>query len=423
MHREEGKVPVPLFAADRIDLTVEWRALLHGALVGEMELFRPTLELVAGQTPSPGRLPEEMDWAQRLVGLYPFEFDRVAVHEGQIHFRAPHREPPVDVALHDVRIETRNLTNSRDLSAARPARVTLDARVQRSGRVTIELEIDPLAARPDFRLELEVASIQLAELNDFLRAYVGVDAQRGRFDLTSRVVSEDGRFDGYVEPLLRGVDLLKLDEEAEKQGLLATLWEAAVGGAAEVLENQPEDQLAARVPLHGSFEKPKLGVWGALVSLFENGYVEALRPSVELLRERARRERLGLSGQARGAREAGRSMPSLCRRARSVLGWSPSTSAGAARAVDLPMRALEHLLHGLVGELGVGALPARIPGGREPRLHRGHERVHRHTGERRREDLLEIAEGLAALRRLRAAGVVLCSVPPRIALEIDDERG
>lgn len=31
------------------------------------------------------------------------------------------------------------------------------------------------------------------------------------------------------------------------------------------------------------------------------------------------------------------------------------------------------------------------------------------------------AEGLAALRRLRAAGVVLCGVPPRIALEMEDE--
>jgi hypothetical protein len=253
-----------------------------------MELFRPKVELVTGQTPSPRRLPEEMGWAKRLVDLYPFELDRVAVHDGQMHFRAPHREPPVDVALYDVTIEARNLTNSRALSAARPAHVSLAARVQHSGRVAVELEIDPLAARPDFRMELEVASVQLAELNDFLRAYAGVDAERGRFDLTSRVVSDDGRFDGYVEPLLRDVDVLKLDQEAKQQGLFATLWEATVGGAAEVLENQREDQLAARVPLHGSFEKPVVGVWGALVSLFENGYVEALQPRMDLMRKGAR---------------------------------------------------------------------------------------------------------------------------------------
>ena len=193
-------MPTPLFKADRIDLTVEWRALLHGALVGEMELFRPTVELVAGQTPAPARLPEEMDWAKRLVELYPFDFDRVAIHEGEIHFRAPQREPPVDVALHDVTIEARNLTNSRELSATRPAHVTLEARAERSGRVAAELE----------------------------------------------------------------------------------------GGTAEALENEREEQLAARVPLHGSFEKPVVGVWGALVSLFENGYVETLRPRIELLRDRAR---------------------------------------------------------------------------------------------------------------------------------------
>jgi hypothetical protein len=253
-----------------------------------MELFRPTIELVTGQTPVPSRLPEEMDWAKRLVELYPFDFDRVAIHEGEIHFRAPRRKPPVDVALHDVTLEARNFTNSRALSAARPAHVTLEARAQRSGRVAAELAIDPLAARPDFQMKLEVASIQLAELDDFLRAYVGVDAERGRFDLTSRVVSDDGHFDGYVEPLLHDVDVLKLDEEPKEHGLFATLWEATVGGAAEALENQREDQLAARVPLHGSFEKPVVGVWGALVSLFENGYVEALQPRMDLMRKGAR---------------------------------------------------------------------------------------------------------------------------------------
>ena len=81
--------------------------------------------------------------------------------------------------------------------------------------------------------------------------------------------SEDGRFEGYVEPLLRDVDILRVEEEIDEQSIFATLWEALVGVTAELLENQPEDQLAARIPLRGSFERPDVGLWGALVSLFE----------------------------------------------------------------------------------------------------------------------------------------------------------
>jgi hypothetical protein len=289
IRKDGAKVPVPLLTADTIDLSVEWLALFRGSLVGEVEIDEPKLNFVAGPSPAQTQTGEGVDWAKQLEELFPFTLDRVAVRGGELHFRDPYRKPPVDVALHDVTIEAQNLTNSRDLSAEHPAQVSFAARAQRSGSAAAELEIDPFAERPDFKLKLEVVAIQLAELNDFLRAYAGVDAQRGRFDLVSEVVSNEGRFDGYVEPLLRDVDVLKVEEEIDEQGFFATLWEGLVGTAAEVLENQPEEQLASRIPLRGSYEEPEIGVLGALVSLFENGYVEALRPRIDLLKERSRR--------------------------------------------------------------------------------------------------------------------------------------
>jgi hypothetical protein len=288
IRKEGGEVPVPLLDADAIDLSIEWLALLRGSLAGEVVMHAPKLNFVAGPRPEQTQTGAGVDWTERLEELFPFSLDRFAVHGGQLHFRDPHREPPVDVALRDVTIEARNLTNSRDLSAQRPARASFSARAERSGRLAGELAIDPFAERPDFELKLELAALPLTELNDFLRAYAGVDVQRGRFDLTSEVVSDEGRFEGWVQPLLRDVDVLRLEEEAGEQGFFATLWEALVGTAAEVIENQPEEQLASRIPLRGSFEEPGIGVVGALVSLFENGYVEALRPRMELIRSRAR---------------------------------------------------------------------------------------------------------------------------------------
>src|SRR5436190_22944801 len=36
-----GNVPVPLFSAPRIDLSVQWGELFHGAVVGEIVVWKP----------------------------------------------------------------------------------------------------------------------------------------------------------------------------------------------------------------------------------------------------------------------------------------------------------------------------------------------------------------------------------------------
>jgi hypothetical protein len=51
----------------------------------------------------------------------------------------------------------------------------------------------------------------------------------------------------------------------------------------------------------------------------------------------------------------------------------------------------QHFEHRLVDELGVGAVPARMPGGLQPRFHFGVELLHRHAAQRRGKDLIEVS--------------------------------
>lgn len=285
IRKHDGGQPVPFVSAERFEVTIDWQALADGALVGEIELIRPRVDFVAGRPPT----GQEMKWVDRLEELYPFAFDRFAVIDGQVRFRDPHRDPPVDVALHDVQLEARNLTNSRERAVERPARVTLRARALDTGRIAAELALDPFAPRPKFRLDLELLGLQLPELDSFLRAYAGVDVERGTLDVSSEVTAEGGGFEGWVQPLMHDVDVLEVEKESEEQGFFATLWEGLVGVTSEVIENQSEDQVATRIPLRGTFAQPDIGVLEAIASLLRNGYVEALRPQMELLREDKRR--------------------------------------------------------------------------------------------------------------------------------------
>lgn len=281
-----GNVPVPLFAADAIDLSVQWRALLRGELVGEVELVRTVVNLVAGPTEATTQTGTRPHWSERLEELFPMRIDRFSVRDGTLRFRDPWREPAVDVGLTDLEVVARNLTNVREVSAEKPADVEITATAFRSGTLRATLALDPLSREPDFMLRGRVDDVSLPELNAFFRAYGGFDAERGELTLLTEIDCDGGAYRGYLKPLVTDLDVLYVADEAKEQGALDTLWEALFGGTAELIENQLRDQQGARIPVKGSFDDPQIGIWAALESLLRNGFLGALEPRFDRLTDR-----------------------------------------------------------------------------------------------------------------------------------------
>ena len=277
--KQEGDLPVPLFAARAIDLSVLWSSLLQGRLVGEIALDRPVVNFVAGPDAAATQTGEEANWWERVQALFPLELGRVEVADGEVWYRDYHAEPRVDVRLERVDAVARNLTNRRERAAGRPATVQVRASAFGQGHLEARLRIDPFADAPDFLLEGTLENLPLVRLNEVFRAYGRFDVQEGRLDVVTEVRAQGGGFEGYVKPLIQDLDVLHLGDEGGHP--LGLLWDAVVGAFGEVLENQPEDQIAARIPLAGSFEEPHIGGWRAFGSLLRNAYVEALRPHLE----------------------------------------------------------------------------------------------------------------------------------------------
>jgi hypothetical protein len=281
VEKRNGRVPVPFVAAPRVDLSIQWRALFDGAFVGEIHFDRLELNFVAGPRDADRQTGAGADWRRTVESLFPVKLNQVKVRHGVVHYRDFQSEPKVDIYLRDVELVAQNLTNSRDLSADRVAHITVRATPMTRGRLSARIDVDPFAVKPDFDLDGSLTNADLTQWNDFLRAYAGIDVKEGSITIYAELLASNGRFEGYVKPIVEGLDVLRLSEEVEEQGWLASVWEALVGGTAEVLEHQPDDRQAARIPISGTVPDPKASFWAALGTALRHAFVKELLPRLE----------------------------------------------------------------------------------------------------------------------------------------------
>lgn len=275
---EETGEETPLFSARTIDLSIEWKSILNGSLVGEMELKEPVLRFTKEQAEPDDLRADSSHFKHLFKEFVPLKINRLEVINGKLVFVDPYATPKVDVEMTSVYLVALNLRNSYDSSVLLPAAIRGNASVY-DGTLSYDVRLDPLAELPTFDLSAEWTGTRLVELNDFLEAYAKVDVSGGTFGLFTEVAAKDGRYKGYVKPMIN--DLKVLGKEDREDNPLRKLWEGITGGLGEVLENQPHDRIATKIPIEGSFDDPGVNVWYAIFQVLENAFIQALQPSID----------------------------------------------------------------------------------------------------------------------------------------------
>jgi hypothetical protein len=272
--KRNGGDQTPLFAAARLDLSVEWRELFHGAVVGQVTMVQPQLNFEETQT------GENESWDQILGSLFPFKLNRMEVKDGQIHFRNPHSNPPVDIFLRDVSVIATNLSNSRDIKGELPAGVTARGSTVGGGGMNVNLRLNPVKKAPTYEVTAELTNVTLTDLNSFFKAYGKFDVDNGSFAMFASIAAKDGSYDGYLKVFFEHLKVFAWDKE-RKKNVLEIFWQAVVGTTATILKNQFKDQLATKVPISGSYADNSVGVWRAVGTLLRNAFVRALMPQLD----------------------------------------------------------------------------------------------------------------------------------------------
>lgn len=95
--KSTGKVPVPLFSAPDVELSIQWAELLHGSMVGEVLVKRPEVNFVAGPTPEQSQAGVNKAWGKTLASFFPFRINKFEIRNGQVRFRNFHATYPVNI--------------------------------------------------------------------------------------------------------------------------------------------------------------------------------------------------------------------------------------------------------------------------------------------------------------------------------------
>ena len=268
-----GHVPVPFFSAPLIDLSVQWRAIFDGAFVGNIDFFEPKINFVNAPSKENSQVGVDKPWPQKIKQLFPLKINRFTVRNGEVHYRDFSKSANVDVIFDRVQMVAANLTNSKKLSKTMVAELQIEGRPLRAGDFRARVALNPYAEEPTFTLRSEVSELPLVKLNDFAKAYAGITFETGTLKLATEMTSDQGRFNGYVEPVFDHMGIFNPAHDSENP--IDFVWQGIVGGLTRMIRNQPKDRFGTKVPFRGNFDDPKAAVMTTIFNVFRNAFIKA----------------------------------------------------------------------------------------------------------------------------------------------------
>jgi hypothetical protein len=271
--KTNGKVPVPFFAAPLIDFSVQWRALIfERALVGNIEIHRPEMNLVNGSNEATRQAPVDEPWAQKVKQLFPLKINRFAVHDGNVRYRDFSHDPKVNLWVDHVQMVATNLTNSKKLSKSLIADIRIEGKPLSVGDVRSQISLDPYAPKPTFAFNLELKEMPLVKLNEFSKAYGHFTFDAGTLKVAIEASAKNGAYKGYIEPVF---DHMSIFNPAKEDNPLTAVWEAILEGITRIVRNHPRDRFGTKVPFSGTFDHPNPEILTTIFNAFRNAFIKA----------------------------------------------------------------------------------------------------------------------------------------------------
>jgi hypothetical protein len=280
IEKRDGHVTEPFFSAKRIDFSIAWNEVFHGRLVSRIYAKDAQLAFERGPDAASSQLTADKRWQDVVNDLFPIDITYLDIDGGVLKFVDTTHKPEVDISIHDLRVHASGLQNRPAPDGdPYPAKIDVTGVSIGGGDLHLFTKLQPLAEKPHFQLNIELKKVDLPALNDFLKAYTGVEVAGGRFEVFAQMEMGDGRYDGYVKPFFS--DLNFSDVKDEDKSLGHKIWKSIVAGIANLVKNKNSKQVATRIPFSGETDTMDIHTWKTIENALHHGFVKALSQGFE----------------------------------------------------------------------------------------------------------------------------------------------
>jgi hypothetical protein len=271
------KEQTPFLEAKKIDLSIHWRELFRGRIVGEVVAENFVVKFTKDKM-TPGEVKEDKNILVELgEDFMPLKLNRLEIKQSSVHYLDPYATVPLDLHLDNLYLLAQNLRTEKD-TALLPSSLVMSADLY-GGKLMVGSKMDLLTDQPTFDLNAGLWNVNLPELNDFFQSYAKLDMNSGKFGVYLEAASRNGALKGYVKPVLKHLDVV--GHEDRDDNILSQIWENVVGALAIIFRNQKEDQVATKIPFEGQLKDANADIWVALYEVIYNAFIHALNSSID----------------------------------------------------------------------------------------------------------------------------------------------
>jgi hypothetical protein len=282
LSKRTGDVPVPFFAAKRVDFAVQWNALVHHKIVARVLMQQPELNFVDAPTEEESESGAGAPWLKMIRDLSPFKVNSAEIQDGSVHFRAYKTPKPLDVYLSKVNGSIQNLSNIRNETTPLVATVQASGVAMDQAKLDFKMTLDPFSYRPTFHMALRLLGLDVTKINDLALAYGKFDFKRGWFDLVIEADSKEGRVTGYVKPLFRNLKVLSVTQDIKEDNILQFFWQALVGFTTNILKNRSRDQFGTLIPFSADASSgTSPDIIATIGNILRNAFIRAYLPRLD----------------------------------------------------------------------------------------------------------------------------------------------
>jgi hypothetical protein len=189
-------------------------------------------------------------------------------------------KPNYRVFVSDINAEVDHFSNQLKRLEGGDAVVKVTGRFMGTGQTVVAGTFRPEKPNPDFNLDVRIIKTQLKSFNDVLRAYADVDLSKGAFSFFSELSVKSGEVNGYVKPMFKDIEVYDPKQDADK-AVTKKVYEAVVGGVADLLKNGNDQEIAAKSDVTGPVPNPRADTWQIVGTLIQNAFFKAILPGLE----------------------------------------------------------------------------------------------------------------------------------------------